>query len=79
MRSNTDLSDNELEINVIRGIGYSVANPKEVDTYVKIEFPYPQVRLIFIMVNCFNELFFLGNPIPSKITINSRHGQSGVW
>lgn len=45
MRSNTDLSDNELEITVIRGIAYSVANPKDVDTYVKIEFPYPQVGL----------------------------------
>lgn len=41
VRCNTDLTDNELEINVIRGISYSVANPKDVDTYVKVEFPYP--------------------------------------
>lgn len=39
---NTDLSDNEVEICVIRGLNYNVPNPKDVDTYVKIEFPYPQ-------------------------------------
>lgn len=36
---NTDLSDNELEIVVVRGLNYNVPNPKDVDTYVKIEFP----------------------------------------
>lgn len=36
---NTDLTDNEIEIVVNRGINYNVPNPKEVDTYVKIEFP----------------------------------------
>ncbi|XP_065355321.1 coiled-coil and C2 domain-containing protein 1-like isoform X2 [Calliphora vicina] len=36
---NTDLTDNELEIIVVRGLNYNVPNPKEVDTYVKIEFP----------------------------------------
>ncbi|XP_030241515.1 coiled-coil and C2 domain-containing protein 1-like isoform X1 [Drosophila navojoa] len=36
---NTDLTDNELEIVVVRGINYNVANPKDVDTYVRIEFP----------------------------------------
>ncbi|XP_055854833.1 coiled-coil and C2 domain-containing protein 1-like isoform X2 [Episyrphus balteatus] len=39
---NTDLTDNEVEIMVVRGINYNVPNPKDVDTYVKIEFPYPQ-------------------------------------
>ncbi|XP_059622761.1 coiled-coil and C2 domain-containing protein 1-like isoform X2 [Phlebotomus argentipes] len=39
---NTDLTDNEVEITVVRGINYNVPNPKEVDTYVKLEFPYPQ-------------------------------------
>lgn len=43
VKCNTDLTENELEINVIRGISYVVANPKDVDTYVKVEFPYPQV------------------------------------
>ncbi|XP_073824975.1 coiled-coil and C2 domain-containing protein 1-like [Musca autumnalis] len=36
---NTDLTDNELEIVVVRGINYNVPNPKDVDTYVKVEFP----------------------------------------
>ncbi|GAB0095479.1 C2 domain-containing protein [Sergentomyia squamirostris] len=39
---NTDLTDNEVEITIVRGINYNVPNPKEVDTYVKLEFPYPQ-------------------------------------
>lgn len=36
---NTDLTDNELEIVVVRGINYHVSNPTDVDTYVRIEFP----------------------------------------
>ncbi|XP_030384370.1 coiled-coil and C2 domain-containing protein 1-like isoform X2 [Scaptodrosophila lebanonensis] len=36
---NTDLTDNELEVVVVRGINYNVANPKDVDTYVRVEFP----------------------------------------
>ncbi|XP_017059309.1 coiled-coil and C2 domain-containing protein 1-like isoform X2 [Drosophila ficusphila] len=36
---NTDLTDCELEIVVVRGIHYNVANPKDVDTYVRVEFP----------------------------------------
>lgn len=43
VKCNTDLTENELEINVIRGISYVVTNPRDVDTYVKLEFPYPQV------------------------------------
>lgn len=43
VKSNTDLTENEMEVNVIRGISYVVASPKDVDTYVKVEFPYPQV------------------------------------
>lgn len=39
---NTELTDNEVEVMVVRGINYNVPNPKDVDTYVKIEFPYPQ-------------------------------------
>uniref|UniRef100_A0A1L8DAV5 Coiled-coil and C2 domain-containing protein 1-like n=1 Tax=Nyssomyia neivai TaxID=330878 RepID=A0A1L8DAV5_9DIPT len=39
---NTDLTDNDVEISIVRGINYNVPNPKEVDTYVKVEFPYPQ-------------------------------------
>jgi len=36
---NTDLTDCELEIVVVRGINYNVPNPKDVDTYVRVEFP----------------------------------------
>lgn len=43
VKCNVDLAETELEIQVIRGIGYNVAKPKDVDTYVKVEFPYPQV------------------------------------
>ncbi|XP_049294361.1 coiled-coil and C2 domain-containing protein 1-like isoform X2 [Anopheles funestus] len=42
VKCHTDLSDNEIEICVVRGINYNVPNPKDVDTYVKFEFPYPQ-------------------------------------
>lgn len=45
LKCNTDLAETELEINVVRGIGYHVSNPKNVDTYVKVEFPYPQVNI----------------------------------
>lgn len=44
VKCNTDLAESELEIQVIRGIGYNVSKPKDVDTYVKVEFPYPQVN-----------------------------------
>ncbi|EAT43762.1 AAEL004802-PB [Aedes aegypti] len=42
VKCNTDLTDNEVEVTIVRGINYNVPNPKEVDTYVKLEFPYPQ-------------------------------------
>ena len=45
VKSFTDLSDNDLELFIARGINYSCVNPKEIDTYVKFEFPYPQVSL----------------------------------
>ncbi|XP_062559950.1 coiled-coil and C2 domain-containing protein 1-like isoform X2 [Armigeres subalbatus] len=41
VKCNTDLSDNEVEVLIARGINYNVPNPKEVDTFVKLEFPYP--------------------------------------
>lgn len=43
VKCNTDLTDNEVEVTIARGINYNVPNPKDVDTYVKLEFPYPQV------------------------------------
>jgi hypothetical protein len=42
----TDLRDSDLELTVIQGISYSVPNPKDVDTYVKFEFPYPAVSSV---------------------------------
>ncbi|XP_036329336.1 coiled-coil and C2 domain-containing protein 1-like isoform X1 [Rhagoletis pomonella] len=36
---NTELTDNELEIVIVRGLNYNVPNPKDIDTYVKLEFP----------------------------------------
>ena len=44
VKCNTDLTDNEVEVHVVRGITYNVPNPKDVDTYVKVEFPWPQVN-----------------------------------
>ncbi|GJQ67542.1 hypothetical protein Trydic_g8354 [Trypoxylus dichotomus] len=38
----TELNDNDLELTIIRGINYNCSNPKDVDTYVRFEFPYPQ-------------------------------------
>lgn len=45
VQCNTDLAESELEIQVMRGIGYNVSRPKDVDTYVSITFPYPQVKI----------------------------------
>jgi len=39
---NADLSDHDLEITVVRGVAFNVPNPKEIDTYCRIEFPYPK-------------------------------------
>merc|ERR1719300_446190 len=39
---NTDLTDHEMELTIEHGINYNVSNPKEVDTYCRIEFPYPK-------------------------------------
>ncbi|XP_061182028.1 coiled-coil and C2 domain-containing protein 1-like [Saccostrea echinata] len=44
VQCNTDLGDNDLEITVVRGLQYNLPekySEKDVDTYVKFEFPYP--------------------------------------
>jgi coiled-coil and C2 domain-containing protein 1 len=46
VKSFTDLGENDLELTVVRGICYSCNNPKEIDTYVKFDFPFPQVRYL---------------------------------
>ena len=43
VRACTDLNSNDLELTIVRGVNYNVSNPKDVDTYVKWEFPWPQV------------------------------------
>lgn len=56
---NTDLTDNELEIVVVRGINYNVANPKDVDTYVRVEFPLLNVNFKLLMSTCSHFLIIL--------------------
>lgn len=46
VKSFTDIMDNDMELTVVRGINYNSTNPKEIDTYVKFEFPFPQVSSI---------------------------------
>ncbi|CAH1388380.1 unnamed protein product [Nezara viridula] len=41
VKANTDLNDNDLQLSIIHGINYNVPNPKEIDTYVRYEFPFP--------------------------------------
>ncbi|XP_065569451.1 coiled-coil and C2 domain-containing protein 1-like [Artemia franciscana] len=41
VRCNTELDDNVMEFHIVRGINFMVPNPKEVDTYVKFDFPWP--------------------------------------
>ncbi|XP_076256972.1 lethal (2) giant discs 1 isoform X1 [Rhynchophorus ferrugineus] len=42
VKSFTELNDNDLELVIIRGINYKTDSPKDIDTYVKFEFPFPQ-------------------------------------
>ncbi|KAJ8978015.1 hypothetical protein NQ317_002777 [Molorchus minor] len=42
VKSFTELMDNDMELVILRGINYQSTNPKEIDTYVKFEFPFPQ-------------------------------------
>lgn len=55
VKCNVDLAETEMEIEVVRGIGYNVSRPKDVDTYVKIEFPHPQVNEINDIIHLFSE------------------------
>lgn len=47
VKSFTDLTDNVMELSIVRGINYRSDRPKEIDTYVKFEFPFPQVSFWF--------------------------------
>lgn len=46
----TDLSDNDFELTIVRGINFNCTNPREIDTYVKFEFPFPQVCSLVIII-----------------------------
>ncbi len=37
----TDLKDDDMEVTIIRGLSYNVPNHKTIDTYVKLEAPFP--------------------------------------
>jgi len=37
----TDLKDDDMEINILRGLSYNVRDAKTIDTYVRIEVPIP--------------------------------------
>ena len=50
---NSDLTDNDLEINILRAVNLPLPKDfeaKDLTTYVKFEFPYPPVILIFILI-----------------------------
>lgn len=59
----TDLMDNDLELTVVQGINYNVQNPKDVDTYVRFELPWPSaVRKLptYPLILCH---LYLRNPV----------------
>ncbi|MCL4119332.1 UNVERIFIED_CONTAM: hypothetical protein GTU68_047777, partial [Idotea baltica] len=41
IQCNTDLNDSDCEVTIVRGINLNVSNPSEVDTCVRLEFPFP--------------------------------------
>lgn len=43
VKCNTDLAETDFEVQIVRGISYNVTKPREVDTFVKLEVPNPQV------------------------------------
>ncbi|CAG9825315.1 unnamed protein product [Phaedon cochleariae] len=43
VKSFPEIMDNQMEVSVNRGINYQSDNPKDIDTYVKLEFPFPQL------------------------------------
>jgi len=45
-RCNTDLGDNDIEMTIVRGVQFnppSGYSEKDLDTYIKFEFPFPTV------------------------------------
>ncbi|VEN43145.1 unnamed protein product [Callosobruchus maculatus] len=66
VKSFTDIPDNSMEVTVHRGINYQTENPKEIDTYVTIEFPFPQ------------DTPFTGRTATIKDTNNPSYGKTFV-
>nr|CAH7715364.1 unnamed protein product [Callosobruchus chinensis] len=66
VKSFTDIPDNSMEVTVHRGINYQTENPKEIDTYVSIEFPFPQ------------DTPFTGRTATIKDTNNPSYGKTFV-
>lgn len=69
VQSFTELGDNDLELNIIRGINYNCSNPNDIDTYIKCEMPYPQVNLFTLKDLLFLILFegfVLGGALEGK-------------
>lgn len=90
VKCNTDLAETELEIQVVRGISYNVSKPKDVDTYVKVEFPYPQVRQInfnialahILNVHSFNSKYRkhrIETKPPSFMTLRVPNTMRNLW
>lgn len=54
--------DNDLEVTIVQGTNFNVAKPKDVDTYVKLEFPWPTVstETLFFLFET-NHFFFKKN------------------
>lgn len=42
VKSFTELGENDVELGILRGISYTTDAPKDIDTYIKYTFPYPQ-------------------------------------
>lgn len=51
--------DNDLELTVVQGINFNVPNPKDVDTYVRFELPWPSaVSDLFFHIFSLNTSLF---------------------
>lgn len=71
VKSFTELGDNDLQLVIIRGINYTTANPTQIDTYVKFEFPFPQVRIFFVISAeiCIYKNLFKEQPYHEKTAV----------
>lgn len=47
----TDILENTMELTIHRGLNYQSADPKSIDTFVKCDFPFPQVSFHKIIKN----------------------------